>query len=355
MKILENTCKKQTLATRLPNYSPLSIIIRVTIISMIAILIIKLIVFATGGLPENVDHVKPGYYILVIVIFNFISEFQIALDNILEKFLPIPNRIKLRIAIQFSFGILMLVVCHRFAMSVIEPTMLTENSRPSVYMGLILGLLFANMLSNSLAIARFTGKWVETQEQISKMKQEKLKMDYNSLQDQINPHFLFNNLSVLKSLIIYDKDAALKFTENFTDVYRYVLQSKDKMLTTLRNEKDFIESYIGLHKERLGEGFQVKLLLDDESLDREIAPLTLQLLTENAIKHNIISKESPLKLEINTDNEYLIVKNNLQPRTSSYSTKTGLSNLINRYEMLTPSKIEVSDSNETFMVKVPML
>lgn len=187
------------------------------------------------------------------------------------------------------------------------------------------------------------------------MKREKLEMDYNSLQDQLNPHFLFNNLSVLKSLIIYNPEVAVGFTENFTDVYRYVLQSKNKRLVKLKEEFDFMKAYYALHKERLGEGLLLEYDISQEELDKEIAPLTVQLLIENAIKHNIVCKETPLKLRVVVGNDHLIVINNLNLRTASYSTKTGLGNLVRRYEMLTDKEVVIQYNEEMFEVKVPLL
>jgi LytS/YehU family sensor histidine kinase len=187
------------------------------------------------------------------------------------------------------------------------------------------------------------------------MKREKLEMDYNSLQDQINPHFLFNNLSVLKSLIIYNQKSAVKFTEDFTDVYRYVLQSKDKRLVDIKDELAFIDAYLGLHKERLGDGLQIKFLISIDVTDLKIAPLTLQLLVENAIKHNIALKDSPLQINILAEDNYLEVRNNVQLRTTSYSTKTGLDNLLKRYEFLTKQKISIDANAEEFIVRIPLL
>ncbi len=180
-------------------------------------------------------------------------------------------------------------------------------------------------------------------------------MDYNSLQDQLNPHFLFNNLSVLKSLIIYDPDVAVDFTENFTDVYRYVLQSRNKRLVKLNEELQFMKAYYALHKERLGDGLLVETSIPEGETDKEIAPLTGQLLIENAIKHNVTSKETPLKISVAIEDGYLVVSNSLNLRTASYSTKTGLGNLVRRYEMLTEKEIVVQYDDERFEVRVPLL
>jgi len=355
MKCLDlHSKKKQALAMRLPSYKPGSILVRFVIISLIAVGVLNLIEFIVGP-SENTNRPVYFYYLVIIISFNVVAEFQIILDNILERFLPVPEKIKLRLAIQLLLGLSVLLLVMKVLMLFIEPQLLEEHSRSGIFMGLLMGLLFVQMMASSLAVARFTQKWLDSQEQIAEMKREKLRMDYNSLQDQLNPHFLFNNLSVLKSLIIYDQNTALKFTENFTDVYRYVLQSKDKRLVKLSEEFEFIESYIGLHKERLGAGIEVKSSILKEDFEKEIAPLTLQLLVENAIKHNVTSKETPLRIEIATDTKFLIVSNSMNLKDSSYSTKTGLKNLVKRYEMLTSKEIVVQYDEERFEVKIPML
>jgi len=280
---------------------------------------------------------------------------QILLDILLERFLPVPKKIKLRLFLQIFVGVLFLVVAHRIIMFFIMPKLTLPESRSAVILGMATGLIFVQMVANGLNLARFTQKWLNSQEVIAEMKREKLQMDYNSLQDQLNPHFLFNNLSVLKSLIIYDPDVAAVFTENFTDVYRYVLQSRNKRLVKLSEEMDFMKSYFALHKERLGDGLCVNVDVAEEHMDKEIAPLTGQLLIENAIKHNIAGKETPLTINVRVEEDSLVVSNNLNLRTASYSTQTGLRNLVGRYEMLTEREIVVQYDEKRFEVKVPLL
>nr|WP_320020940.1 histidine kinase [uncultured Draconibacterium sp.] len=356
MKCLElHSKKKPTLVMRLPSYEPLSMLGRFVITSIIAVLVIHFISYVTS-IPTE-PHVKIPFIIygVVILAFNTAAELQIILDNILERFLPVPKKIKLRLFLQVTVGILFLYFAHRAIMFFIEPKLTPQESRSGVIMGMITGLVFVQMVANSLTIARFTQKWLDTQEQIAEMKREKLRMDYNSLQDQLNPHFLFNNLSVLKSLIIYDPDVAVEFTENFTDVYRYVLQSKDKRLVKLGEELDFLKAYFALHKERLGDGINIECQLPNTCLDKEIAPLTGQLLVENAIKHNITSRETPLDIKVFVEDDNLVVLNSLNRREASYSTKTGLKNLVKRYEILTEKEIVVQYDEKCFEVKVPLL
>lgn len=346
--------KKQALAVRLPSYKPLNILVRFVIVSIIAVGILHLIDYVIGP-DENNEKSIYFYYLIMILAFNIASEFQILLDNILERFLPIPEKLRLRIFLQIVFSFIFLYVALHVLMLIMAPEMDDDGGRPGLFMGLISGLLFVQFLANGLILARTTQKLLDSQEQIAAMKREKLEMSYNSLQDQLNPHFLFNNLSVLKSLIIYDQDAAVEFTENFTDVYRYVLQSRDKKLVKFKDELEFIEAFGALHKERLGEGLNAKVSIKKEDLDKEIAPLTMQLLIENAIKHNIASRETPLLLEIYVKDNCLVIANSLNRKEASYSTKTGLKNLMKRYEMLTDREIVVQHNDEKFEVKVPLL
>jgi sensor histidine kinase YesM len=343
----------QKFIAKVPSYSPFSILVRVALVSIVGILVMQFIVFLVGPIPEIADQ-KPRFkdYLLIIFTFNLLAESNIILDMILEKYLPIPEKIRFRLTIQ-SFLVILLIVAVYHLVQFLFPEY-KEIGRGAFSPAVAMGLIFVNTISTGLILIRFMDKWVYAQKRLDTMKEEKLKMDYTVLQDQINPHFLFNNLSVLKSLIMYDKDAAASFTQNFTDVYRYVLKSKESMLVKLKDELQFIDSYVSLHKERLGNGIDVQYMIEKDEAEVNIAPLTLQLLVENAIKHNVVSKETPLHIEIIADNNYIMVKNNIQLKESSYSTKTGLKNLILRYNML-ENKVLVEEEDKYFVVKVPLL
>jgi len=347
--------KKPPLAYRIPSYEPRSLIARFVIVSFVAVGILHLITYLTDIPEELSDKIPFVIYVVVILAFNIALEMQIVLDNILERFFPVPTKMRLRIFIQIIVGIIFLVIAHRAIMYFVEPKIVLNASRPGVILGMAAGLIFVQMVANTLTMSRFTQKWLNSQEELESMKREKLQMDYNLLQDQVNPHFLFNNLSVLKSLIIYDPDVAVEFTENFTDVYRYVLQSHKKRMVKLSEEYEFMKAYYALHKERLGDGILIENQITPDKMDKEIAPLTGQLLIENAIKHNITSKESPLKIVVSIVDDYLVVSNTMNLRTTSYSTKTGLKNLVKRYEMLTDRELVVQTDSKIFEVRVPLL
>ena len=156
-------------------------------------------------------------------------------------------------------------------------------------------------------------------------------------------------------MITFDPEAASQFTQNFTDVYRYVLQSKDKTTVKLSDELEFIEAYTSIHKERMGDAFRVFTTVSEKALKRNIPPLALQLLVENAVKHNIAIKDEPLNIEITASDNALTVVNNINPKESAYSEKTGLKNLRQRYALLTDRPMTIQKEDGQFKVKIPLL
>jgi len=190
-----------------------------------------------------------------------------------------------------------------------------------------------------------------------KLQKENLQSQFDMLKNQVNPHFLFNSLNVLISLIKLDADLAEKFTEQLSKVYRYVLENKEKDLVTIETELDFLQSYIFLLKIRFNEKLQVKIDIANKYKEWKIIPLALQLLIENAIKHNTFSRKNPLEIKVFSDNNNLLnVRNNLQVRDTDYpSTGIGLKNITNRYELISDNKPVFERSEEEFIAKIPLL
>lgn len=178
------------------------------------------------------------------------------------------------------------------------------------------------------------------------------------LRTQVNPHFLFNSLSILSSLVHVDANLSEQFIEQLSRSYRYILEQKEQSLVTLRTELEFIKSYSFLLKIRFEKKFNLDIRLPDEILDnKKIAPLTLQLLIENAVKHNRMSEKEPLTVTITIENgEVLTVKNRLQPRaTAPASTGVGLQNILNRYALLTERPVWAGEVEGEFVVRIPLL
>jgi two-component system, LytTR family, sensor kinase len=180
---------------------------------------------------------------------------------------------------------------------------------------------------------------------------------FESLKNQVNPHFLFNSLNVLSSLVHIDPDLSEKFIDQLARSYRYLLEQKDKELVPLKTEIEFANSFSFLLKIRFEDKLKINIKLPAEAMNDLIAPLTLQLLIENAVKHNTISIDEPLVIDLFMDaNNYLVVKNNLQIRVQRMpSTGVGLKNIINRYKLLTTAAPEFQISNDTYIARIPLI
>jgi two-component system, LytTR family, sensor kinase len=331
-------------------YKLKSIFFRVSMVSAVALAFMSLSKYLVVDKSIDIPTIQ---FLRVIIIFNIISESNVLLDNLSERFFPIPSKIKTRVVLHFILSLFIgFIAMIYFSRTITDVDLLNQ---PITWLMFAFGFIFIFILIVIAVSLRITTKWTESRREVEDLKQMQLKNDYNALQDQLNPHFLFNNLSVLKSLIQYAPNTAIEFTQNFTDTYRYVLQSKDKTTVPLSEELQFIHSYMGLHKERLGEGLIVTFNIDKELMPRNIPPLSLQLLIENAIKHNIASKEEPLSLLIAANNEQIWVENNLQPKDSSYSTHKGLRNLIARYAYLTEKEVVITQTDRLYRVELPLL
>lgn len=209
----------------------------------------------------------------------------------------------------------------------------------------------------------FLSEWKYAALETEKMKTERLAGQYQGLKDQLNPHFLFNSLNVLSNLVYEDADKSNEFIQKLSNIYRYVLDVQYERLIDLDKEITFAKSYLDLQKLRFGEKLQYEIKIE-EGLERSIPPLSLQLLLENAVKHNIATSASPLKIEIFTpDNTYalpygrrLVVRNNLQKRDSpGIESGIGLKNIKERYRFFTERKIEISEADNTFSVSIPLI
>ena len=223
---------------------------------------------------------------------------------------------------------------------------------------LIIGLgLFALaliLLGRVLVIQRSSEKLkLKTQE----LEKQQLVNEISLLRTQVNPHFLFNSLSILSSLVRIDPDLSEQFIDQLSRSYRYILEQKDQSLVTLRTELSFIDSYAFLLKIRFQDKFNLDVDIPEEILDKyKIAPLTLQLLVENAVKHNRMSIAEPLIIHISMEQDVLVVKNKLQPRTTEYkSTGVGLQNIMNRYALLTNRQVFAGESGDEFIVQIPII
>ena len=199
----------------------------------------------------------------------------------------------------------------------------------------------------------------QTRSRIEK-EQEKRRLaqfQYNILKQQVNPHFLFNSLNILNGLIEEQKTMeASEYVQKLALLYRYMLQNENEHLVRLQEELVFINQYIDLLKVRFPQGFIVEQKINEGYGGRFVVQCSLQVLIENAFKHNIVRAEQPLHIEIESNDDYIIVRNNLQPKSSSEdSTKVGLKNISKQYMAAIGKDIEVIKSENLFEVKLPLI
>lgn len=188
------------------------------------------------------------------------------------------------------------------------------------------------------------------------LKRESLKAELNALKTQVNPHFLFNNLNTLSSLIPEDPKLAVDFVQQLSKLYRHILEVKDEPGIPLKEELDVMRAYAFLLQTRFGKNLEININVPEEKLKKKIVPLSLQILMENAIKHNIVSSDKPLRIEVFAENGRLVVSNNLQKKNQlNESTGIGLDNIRNRYSLLSDKKVEVSESDSCFTVSIPLI
>ena len=207
-----------------------------------------------------------------------------------------------------------------------------------------------SLLSNTVL---FFKNWKESAVQQEKLKREQLALQYETLKSQVSPHFLFNNLNSLTSLISSNPEKAIDFVKKLSEVYRYVLDQKNHELVALETELKFVESYIYLHQIRFGTNLKVQMDVNPQSF--KVIPLSIQLLVENAIRHNEISDKKPLTIRIYCNGEHLVVENQLQKKSGSEGSGTGLQNIGAQYSFFSDQKVSINFNSETFRVSIPLL
>ena len=230
---------------------------------------------------------------------------------------------------------------------------LNDPHAKSYYLFGLVVTLFVSLIFHAIFFYKaLTEKKVTEQQIVAKTETAK----YESLKSQIDPHFLFNSLNVLTSLIGENPKLAEKFTTKLSKVYRYVLEQRNKDLVPIIEELNFAKTYMQL----LGMRFEdaVKFNIPENVSDKElkIVPLSLQLLLENAVKHNVVSSSKPLEISIYEEGNYLIIENNINPKEAiGKSTKVGLQNIADRYGLITQKGVKIENNNKTFKVSLPLL
>lgn len=315
-------------------------------------------------LDKLVPFDKPNSIFILEIVFSIaitvlIWEGSLRIDSILNKKLPWVEKTIQRIFYQFLITLIFSSLAIFFPMLIFDKYVCllpTEKENVLLFIALITGVFVSFLILTIEISSQFFKNWKHSLTEVEKYKTESLQAQFINLKNQINPHFLFNNLSVLSSLVYKNQDRAVDFIQELSKVYRYVLDNQESELVALEQELKFIESYVYLLKIRFDSSLKVNISLDTCNKELLLPPMSLQLLVENCIKHNEVSEENQLLIDISCAENFLQVKNNLQKRNNpEKSSNFGLKNIVNRYKHFTYQEVFISQSESTFLVKIPLL
>lgn len=332
---------------------------RATWISVSVFLVLVLIRFLING-AVAFDYnllVNFGYTMLYGYSLYFANSFIFGkLDAVFKD-----NRFtkkRLFIGALASFLITLLVI---FLMRILEDVIIEKqtfndflaNEKPANY---IVAIIITLVVTLAIHAFYFYKDYQENKVKEQKVIAGNASAQFESLKNQIDPHFLFNSLNVLSSLIEENPENAQKFTTSLSKIYRYVLEQKDKELVTVQEELTFAKTYMNLLKMRFENSITFELSEEDDHEEAKVVPLSLQLLLENCIKHNVVSESKPLHIKIYSKDNQLVVENNLQKKEVLSDRKgVGLQNIVNRYAILTKRSVLVEENESTFKVLLPIL
>lgn len=293
-----------------------------------------------------------------MIYISIIWNGNIAIINLEDRLLSWDKNLRLKLISNSIIAVLWPTLVHYgynlYLFPVINgrPCDLTSKENITYLVTSVVITLFINSVFVATAFFRF---WKRTVIEKEELKRDSISAEFETLKNQINPHFLFNSLNTLTSLIEENPNVATNFVQKLASVYRYVLSQKDKEKVSLEEELQFITAYVYLNKIRFGENLHVEIDISEESRKKEIATLALQMLLENAIKHNIISSKNPLHIVIKAGEDWVEVRNNLQRKNTVESNGIGLSNIVHRYSFLSKVPVDIAEENNEFVVRLPLL
>lgn len=295
--------------------------------------------------------------ILVIGVLSWYMHVQYT--NTIEKRFPGLDQTNLRIiwkVLVFAFvmtpSVLMIFLIYDY-FNIVGYTLVKSDLPKGLFLGLAVNMIFETLYEAEYIFTKLKESAAEKET----MQELSLQSEFDLLKNQVNPHFLFNCFNTLSSLITVDRKKAEKFLAELSKVYRYLLRNNEDGMSTVENELKFIESYFQLLKTRHGEAVQLNIEVDKRYYSYLLPSLTLQLLVENVVKHNVLSKNKPLIIDIfSTTGNSLVINNNLQRRTAKVlSNRVGLDNIRARYTLLRQQGFQVIENEKNFTVVLPLI
>lgn len=274
----------------------------------------------------------------------------------LNRRMPFSENAVKRILLQWFCNSLVFIVFRWTGLYFLMDYIPVRFNPANYIMLIVIDLIAAGALTLAFAVAFFFRRWKEGLVRNERLEKDKALMQIHNLRNRVNPHFLFNSLSALDGLIKTRPELASRFLQHLSKVYRYSLQYEDRDCVSLETELGVFKHFCSLLEIRYGSTLRLEINLPPEVLDRGIVPLTLELLTENALKHNEISDEHPLYIRIYVQDDELLVENPMRKkRTMETSNGKGLGQLQNLYAYLSDRPFMAEEDDRRFIVKVPLL
>ena len=297
--------------------------------------------------------------IFVLLAFPIITIVNSLINTALDKYLPWGFYKVKRFFIQIVLGLFFSLAITNILYFILKSQY--THTPPEIGQIIVLNLFGAAIIIPIISVflgIKFLKAWNESQLEAERLQKENARSQMMSLRNHLDPHFLFNNLNILSSLIDHDIKLSKEYLEKFAEVYRTILRSELSDLITLKEEMNLVEAYNYLIKIRWQDAVDIIIDLDEDHMSKVIPPLSIQMLLENVIKHNTISKSNPIEIKIQSIGEDLIEVINTK-RIKKYGNNeksgTGLMNIQNRYAYFTDQKISIKDQEQSFSVQLPLL
>jgi hypothetical protein len=339
-------------------FSPL---IRIPVMMLIWLIFKFLLDLGFGMVYRYYELIRPiNEYIGAILLAMLVFEGVLLLKKLLSRRFPWEKSPTRRLAVEIVLNTLIMLpvlIGLRILISLflldVQFIQLTDEAITAVYYVVLLVVAPAFTEFAIFLVNRYRTGLAE----VEKFRKENAEFQFETLRTQVNPHFLFNSLNTLSSLVYEDREKAVLFIRHMSDVYRYVLENRSRETISLREEIVFIKAFVYLYELRFDKKLTVEININEKSLDLRIAPMTLQLLIENAVKHNVVSSRKPLKIKVyDVEGHTLTVSNNLQRKPVGLpSTSVGLKNIISRYGFLSNQSIEIVETETEYKVSLPLI
>jgi hypothetical protein len=334
-------------------------IVKVSLLACIIFIVIQILNVLLGSTIHFNLHllINFGYTTLYTFALFFTNSFVFQrLDKIFSEDRFSKKRVFIGFLSSFIFSLVVIFLLRILEDVIIEQTpfkVFLAKEKASNYLVAIIITFFVTL---SLYAFYFYKSYQETKVKEQKIIAGTASAQFESLKNQIDPHFLFNSLNVLSSLIEENPENAQRFTTSLSKIYRYVLEQKDKELVTVHEELVFAKTYMNLLKMRFENSINFELPENFDNQEAKVVPLSLQLLLENTIKHNIVSEQKPLNIKIYIEDNYLIVENNLQRKEVLQDRRgVGLQNIVDRYALISERKVLIEENANQFKIKIPIL